>query len=119
MVSCIFIFLAAVCNAVMDKTQFHFHKSIFKTLNPYFWNGEISWQNKYINRDFNQGFKKTPVQFTDAFHLFKSLMIIFFVAAVVYYKPMINAFIDFLIFGACWNGTFNCFFNKILANEND
>lgn len=117
MVSLIFIFIAAVCNAVMDKTQFHYHKSIFKTLNPYFWNGEISWRNKYINRDPLQGLKSIPVQFTDAFHLFKSLMIIFFAVAVVTYNQMINSIIDLLIMGACWNGTFNCFFNKILANE--
>jgi len=47
------------------------------------------------------------------------LMIIFFAVAVVTYNQMINSIIDLLIMGACWNGTFNCFFNKILANEND
>ena len=119
MISLLFVFLAAVCNAVMDKTQFHYHKSIFKFLNPYFWNGEISWQNKYVNRDFLQGLKSIPVQFTDAFHLFKSLMIIFFAIAVIEYKQIIHPVIDLLMIGSVWNGTFNIFFNKILHNEND
>ncbi len=119
MISLLFVFLAAICNAVMDKTQFHFHKSIFKIMNPFFWNGQVSWQNKYVNRDFLQGLKSIPVQFTDAFHLFKSLMIVFFSIAVIEYKQMIHPIIDLLMIGSTWNGTFNIFFNKILNNEND
>jgi hypothetical protein len=119
MVSLILVALAAICNAVMDKSKFHFHKSIFKNLNPYWWNGEISWKNKYIDRDFLKGFRSIPVQFTDAFHFFKSLMIVLFSLAVICYKPMINPIIDLLMIGGSWNAAFNIFFNKILVNENN
>jgi hypothetical protein len=81
-VSLLFLALAAVCNAVMDKSVHHYPISKLKKLNPNFWNGEISWRNKYVNGDpklgrvkWYFGFNK-PVQLTDAFHMFKMLMII-------------------------------------------
>lgn len=115
----IFVILAAICNAIMDKISFHYYKSIFVRYKPLFWYPQVSWKNKYINgnpmygrRKF-LGFKLHPA-FTDAWHFFKSGMIIFLVLAIVFYNPIVNIWIDIIIFGALWNIVFVQFFNNIL-----
>lgn len=119
MISVIFVILAAICNAVMDKISFHYYKSIFVKYKPLFWYPQVSWKNKYINgnpmygrRKF-LGFNLHPA-FTDAWHFFKSGMIIFLVLAIVFYNPIVNIWIDIIIFGALWNVIFVQFFNNIL-----
>lgn len=128
--SLIFIMLAAICNAVMDTSVHHFHTSVFNKLNPYFWDGEISWRNKYINGDPSQGRVKwyfglvKPVQITDAFHFFKMLMIIFICLSIVSFdssKVIIHGvfhlpafLIMFVLYGILWNIIFSLFYDKIL-----
>src|SRR5688572_9293791 len=72
-ISLFFFSLAAICNAVMDKLQFHFYTSIFQDKNPRFWNPELSWRYAKI-----VPFTKYKI---DAWHLAKSLMIIFVACA--------------------------------------
>ena len=67
----------------MDTSVHHYSTSKLKKFkNTFFWDGENSWKNKYINGDPKLGRVKwffgmtKPVQITDAFHLFKTLMII-------------------------------------------
>lgn len=122
LVSYILVMIAAFCNAVMDTCVHHFYNSIFsnsKRFKPEFWNGSTSWRNKYI--DYNKtelGYKKLfwiinyPVQLTDAWHLFKTIMIFALVGAVVLYQPVFGNW-DFLILGCIWNLTFT-FFYKIV-----
>ncbi len=128
--SLILIALAAMCNAVMDTSVHHYHSSILKNLNPYFWDGEISWRNKYNNGDPNQGRVKwflglaKPVQITDAFHFFKMLMIIFITLSILTFNKcevLVGceyhwySFLGLLgIYGVLWNTTFSLFYNKIL-----
>jgi len=75
----IFFIIAGICEAVMDKLQFHYDISIFKKLkNQLFWNPQISWRNKYKDGDPTKKEKfflsKTLfVGFTDAWHFFKLL----------------------------------------------
>jgi hypothetical protein len=66
--------LNGMSEAFMDKIQFHYHTSVFKKLNPLFWNPELSWKNKYKSD------LKTPrffgsttffVSLTDGWHLMK------------------------------------------------
>ena len=116
--------IAAICNAVMDVTQFHFEKSIFSSLNPKWWNGSISWKNKYIDGEWKNGRVKwlwgiinKPVQLTDAFHFFKMLMVIFMCLGVIIpHPPMVieNSILSFLIvllmFGGIWIMFFNIFY---------
>jgi len=125
-----FIVLAAICNAVMNTSVHHYSTSIFKKLNPYFWDGEISWRNKYINGDPSQGRVKwffglvKPVQITDAFHFFKMLMIIFICLSIITFNKCAvlagceyqwYSFLTLLgIYGVLWNTTFSLFYNKIL-----
>ncbi len=122
-ISLIFFGLAAVCNAVMDKIQFHFYSSVFRTThyNQKFWNPEISW--RYAKKI---PFTKYKV---DAWHLHKSAMIIFQALAacsllfMVQYKTEDLATWKiwaaaggiFICYGIVWNTVFNVFFNKLLS----
>ncbi len=113
---------AAICNAIMDKLAHHYNKSIFTELDPRFWNPNMSWLNKYVGRNPDKGHRKVwvfkyPVALTDAWHLFKSLMLVFLMAAVVCYSyaGVWWAVSDFLFLGGIWILTFNLFYNIILA----
>lgn len=120
MISILFVILASICNSVMDVSSFHYDNSIFNKLNRKFWDGSISWKNKYI--DYDKGDKRRkkifglfnyPVQLTDSWHLFKSLMIVFLITSIVLYKPLFGQLIDFISMGILWNLTFNFFYNVI------
>lgn len=106
MIAAILIFFAAVCNAIMDRLENEpaFNRSIFKWKEKRFWSKEVSWQ--YAKKIF--GYK------LDAWHLFKSAMIMLMLSACVLYKPVISPFIDIIIFGAEWNIVFVLFYSKIL-----
>lgn len=112
--------IAAGSNAIMDTCKDHYYTSIFNSsnFNPWFWNTEISWKNKYIDRDVWRGRTKLIVQLTDSWHLFKSLMIVMqavsLMLAAIYYKPIYTYFEAIVCYGLVWNGTFNLFYNKIL-----
>jgi len=118
--SLLFFSLAAACNACMDKLSFHFHKSIFNGLNPMFWDPSVSWKHaKFIP------YTKYKI---DAWHLFKSSMVVFiclaasfaFKGGVYMYvnNPLIaNKVVVFTIMGLLWNGAFNLFFNRILSRN--
>jgi hypothetical protein len=73
----ILFFVAGICEAVMDKLQFHYDISIFKNFkNQLFWDPSTSWKNKYEDGDPLKGerfflSKTLFVGFTDAWHLFK------------------------------------------------
>lgn len=99
----LFILLASICNALMDTVENeNFYKSRFKGLNEKFWYKRESW--KYAKRVF--GWK------LDIWHIFKSLMIIFIVLSIIFYKPFI-LILDFIMLGIIWNIGFNTFYNKI------
>jgi hypothetical protein len=121
--SIILIILAAICNGVMDNITHHWSTSKLNKYNEKFWNPELSWKNKYIDNDPKKGYKKLfwkiekPVALTDAWHLFKSLMIIFVCLAIVLYTPLIIFYIDFVILGILWNIIFNLFYDKILKKN--
>jgi hypothetical protein len=140
MISLIFLLLAAICNAIMDICAHKFNSSIFtkhpkkiKKASWYrWWNGYYSWRNKYNNDDPYYGRRKLwnteinyPVQFTDSWHLFKMLMIIFIVLSIITYNGFLYVFlkslqlpllrwIELSIYGTIWNVTFSLFYHKIL-----
>jgi hypothetical protein len=118
--SLLFFLLAAACNACMDKLSFHFHKSIFNNLNPKFWDPSISW--KYAKIIPLTKYK------IDAWHLFKSGMVIFLCLSIVFafkggvhvyvdHTSIVNKLVVFTIMGLLWNGGFNLFFNTILSRN--
>lgn len=119
--SLIFWALAAMCNSVMDTITHHYYRSIFykpQSLNNdkwnNFWNPELSWKSAFI----------IPLTHykLDAWHLFKSLMIIFQGIAIIFAWTDNPPFIEnfwfncsvLIIMGFLWNLTFNIFYNKIL-----
>ncbi len=122
----LFIVLAAICNAVMDTLAHHYSVSIFKNDNPNYWDASISWKNKYINGDKSQGRVKwifgidKPEQLTDAWHLFKTLFLLFFITAIAVHNYNEN-----ILYSICKNGffyiiVFNIFYNGFLYSpDND
>lgn len=103
MLSSLFIILAAICNACMDRMENeNFYTSVFKNFNEKFWYKRESW--KYAYKIF--GWK------ADFWHIAKSLMIICLCLAIVFYTPVFG-WMDFVLFGLLWNLTFNIFYNRI------
>jgi|SRR3989304_9718829 len=127
----LFFVLAAICNALMDTLQFHWYKFRFKnSVNAQFWNPEISWKNKYIDGKQSRGLKYKGwlgwmSNFSDAWHLFKMIMIFFLSFSVLLFpysfkicffeNNLINLGLWLVIFGVCWNFPFNLFYNKIFV----
>ncbi len=120
----------------MDVSREHYAISKLTLLNrPQFWDGKISWLNKYKNRRESDGlstFYELPFMdtFSDAWHLFKSLMVIFLMAAIVFsnieviqpvisFNLTITLVIRLILLGAIWIGTFNLFFNHILIIQKE
>ena len=104
MISLLCFSLAAIFNAAMDKVENEkFYSSIFKNLNERFWYKRISW--KYAKMVGGYRF--------DAWHLFKSAMIILIAISIITYQSIIG-FYDIAIYGIVWNLTFNLFYNEIL-----
>ena len=124
---------AAICNSIMDTLTHHFGSSVFKELDPIFWNALLSGNNKYINGIPSLGRRYTtilgikiiiPSFFSDAWHPFKSAMIIFLAIALVNYRPSTvfeniqyakeyNQCLDIAIFGLSCNLTFSFFYKHI------
>jgi hypothetical protein len=113
----IFIILAAICNSIMDIVENeNFNNSVFARHDYHFWYKRVSW--KYAPKIF--GYK------IDAWHLFKSAMIILLCGSVIsyHYMPWFRSnmlwnsgwawIADVLIFATAWNLPFNFFYNKIL-----
>ncbi len=146
MVSLIFFIIAAACSALMDTLAHRHPKSIFQKFKKGFWSDafEESWKEKYVDWDsgdrslrklfpnFKSRFKilnwigkiNYPVQITDGWHLFKTIMIFAICISIVSFKPIIfyefNSqfliyLITFIVYGILWNWTFNSFYNWILV----
>jgi hypothetical protein len=140
MLSILFFVLAAICNACMDTLVHHFEISVFcrPIMKQSLWNffcPAVSWKNKYIDRDPKKGLIKwfwglidKPVFLTDAWHLFKSLMIVFICLSIA--APFFGEFhikwkfamwtypaAIFFLYGLVWNLVFNLFYNHFLIKK--
>lgn len=105
MTSALFIVLMATLNAFMDAFENeNYGESVLKNWTRSFYYKRESW--KTAKRIF--GYK------IDGWHLTKSAMIICALFAVVLYKPIINKWMDMLLFGLIWNVTFTLVYHKIL-----
>lgn len=133
-VGLILIFISGSCNGVMDKLSFHYERSIFssKNFNKHFWNPNLSWENKYKERG-NSKFKNLIekydngplVLFTDAWHLFKSLMLSSLVIGSILYLQhdifmnsiTLSVIVDFIIIRSIYGLGFNLFFSHFLEKK--
>lgn len=121
-----------VSDAVMDKLQFHWNRTIFyihpSRYNPKFWNPEISWKNKWDEDTLKPKFWGSTTIFvflTDAWHLFKfirNIAIVMFGISMAmvefYYKLYLNIYVFILIYSLVLRliggGVFTLFFDKLL-----
>lgn len=119
MISLIFLIFAAICSSIMDVVSFRYDLSVFRNLNKEFWNPSYSWRNKWKNGDPNQGEKffgssTFLVLFTDSWHLFKSLMILFVALAITSYTEITKYLIlDIFIYRIAFGLIFEIFFSKL------
>ena len=93
----LFIIMAAICKALVDTIAFH-GGGIFK--GKFF---DINYQGKIIP------FTKYAV---NGFHIFNSLMIIFFALAAAF-RPNLEWYYILILWGIIFIPTFNLFWNKI------
>ena len=126
--SYILIIIAGVLNAIMDKIQFHWDKSIFsKIKNPKLikWcNPSNSHTNKWKNGNWYEGEKFLGsstifVWTTDLWHFAQFLMLSCFIGAVVLYDNFFSLWLilDFVILRVLFSGTFTVFFDGILSSK--
>lgn len=132
----LFLSLAAIANAVMDRLadKPHFDSSIFSKLNPNFWSKEVSWRNKYKDidgdgeGDIAGGFRfRAPFtilnNFLDSWHIFQGLWGSFMILATVYFDKCLfyidcdpkwyGYIILFAVFSTLYISVFNIFYNHV------
>jgi len=124
MLSYILIIFAGFINAIMDKIQFHWNKSIFskiKNSKLIKWsNPSSSHTNKWKNGNWYEGEKFLGsstifVWTTDLWHFAQFLMLSCFMGAIVLYSNFFSIWLiaDFVIFRLLFSGTFTIFFDYI------
>jgi len=117
---------SAMSKAIMDTCASSFESSVFKNLNPLFWNKAVSWRNKW--KDVDRKIEAFPgsstifVSFTDAWHLFQHFFLLpLFLAPIAYSQcfPIIpwNLWMvtDFILMYVYFTSVFSLFywiFNK-------
>lgn len=136
MVSIILIAIAGMFNALYEIIFVFFDQSIFRNLNPLFWDPQISWKNKWAQpypqppekKWYYFGFyprykERFPysstifVWVTDAWHLFKALMLACIMAAIVLYVPVFGTTVDFFVLYCSFTFTFTIFYDYIFRVE--
>jgi hypothetical protein len=104
-----FLALAGVFKAMADTLQHHFDSSIFKNLNPKWWNPAESWEHV--------GFIPLTEYRADGWHLANSGMIIFFTLAASIHEPYFKWYIELPAGGAIVIMSFNLFYNRIFRKK--
>lgn len=120
----ILVCFAGISEAIMDKIQFHYNKSLFsnKRFNQFFWNPSESWKNKW-KEDFKTekflGSSSIFVFLTDGWHLSKFFrnICLFIGLPLITFKTS-NFILICVIARIMFGFTFTIFFNLILNNDN-
>jgi hypothetical protein len=100
--------LAAICSAVMDLVENeNISSSVFANLEQKFWYKRESW--KHARKIFGWKF--------DAWHVFKSKLVVYATISIVSYINIVNPWVDVLIYGAIWNAVFTLFYHKLLRRK--
>lgn len=100
----LFALFAGIADAVKDTLAHHFSTSVFNKLNPKFWNPEVSWKYKI----------KSIGMSLDAWHLFKMAHTLFICLAVVFFMPIENLVISYVLVYLFYKTGFNLFYSKLL-----
>ena len=109
MISLIFILLAFTIKVFMDLSS--------EDNLPWgkWWNKNQSWENKYKFKP-RWLFTTVLVWITDFWHLAQMFFLNFMILAVVFYKPLINIYIDFIIYSVSGRIVFELMY-KTLKNK--
>lgn len=114
---------AAVADAIMDKLQFHYDKSIFldKSVNQLFWDPRESWKNKWKEDLKTERFLGSSTIFvftTDAWHLFKFLKntFLFIGLPLITFSDYIIVF-EIVMARIIYGIVFTIYFDRILAKS--
>lgn len=131
MISILLICISGICYAVTECLGIMFYESIFYRFicwknehREQWWNGSVSWKNKYKNGLMYRGRKYfsffnikvyVPSMFFSATELFKTLHVIFILFSISLYKQITNSFLlDFFILFLIWNSSM-MFFRSIFV----
>ena len=122
--------IAGALNAIMDKIAFTFKSSIFKDLNPRFWDVKQSWKNQWkwplqpytswyyfglYEPRYKENFPYSNtflVWAVDAWHLSKALML-----GIVLYNPIFSTLIDLIVYYIAFTISFTYFYEYILNKK--
>jgi hypothetical protein len=123
-ISLILVGVSAMAEAIMDKLNFHFEKSIFLNKeNQLFWNPIESWKNKWKEDLKTEKFIGSSTIFvftTDAWHLFKFIKnTCLFIGLPLLFMGDINIIISMVIARVIYGLVFTVFFDKILVKKLD
>lgn len=124
--------IAGALNALYEIIFVSIDNTIFKDSNPLFFDPKVSWKNKWSTNYPEKKEKKwyyfgvyprykerfpysstILVFLTDAWHLFKALMLTFIMASVVLYTPIFNPVLDFFILYSGFTFSFTIFYEYI------
>lgn len=111
MVAFVFIIVAAILNACMDRveTKISFNDSIFWRKDPHFYCKPISaGKVKFIPMT-----RYRP----DFWHLCKSGVICCLLAVPFFYTIIVYPFLDYILMGLVYNVVFEQFYSKILKDK--
>lgn len=117
MIAIILLFLAGILNACMDTLKTHYSKSIFSKWKNQNWvNPALSWTNKWKSESKLGDLIMSTilVWITDLWHLCKHLMLICLMLTVIFYHPIVNWWVDFIILFCSFTIPFEIFYSKIL-----
>jgi hypothetical protein len=105
-VSYLLIALAASIDATMDTLEFHFSTSVFKNLNPNFWNPNVSWATSFTLFGVHW----------DAWHLCKYGLLLSIFLAIQFSKEVaVKWWVNILIYFFIWWIFFELFYSQILV----
>lgn len=126
--------IAGMFNAVMDKLQFHYNKSIFPPLGSdhkllggghNYWNPDVSWANKYKDNDPSKGAKfplstSVLVFLTDGWHMMQFMMLnAFALAATPLMDNIWHTIIAFVALRVAFSAVFHLFFHTFLVRKDN
>lgn len=113
--------------SVKETLQFHYSASIFKDLNPDFWNPAICWMNKYSGVTYKNGVPHYIPKFwgsthvfvfvTDAPHLFQFISLNCWMLAMAINMPRFPVYINFIGIRLIYSIVFNSMFDRILIKK--
>jgi len=103
LLSFIFVAIAAVLNAVLDTLKDHFSVSVFKNLNPKFWNPQVSYATSITLFGVHW----------DAWHIIKYAFIASIFMAIVMFEQVFKWWVEFIMFFLLWWIFFELFYTYI------